>query len=103
MVIESEPVTAASFPQTEQTPMRVSRYERFSSLLIALLILVGIATTILFVAWLMQSRLIIVDPLKPVPTEESPGGSQGVQHPLELEEPANTEIEMPEVTDISQL
>jgi hypothetical protein len=89
-------VSAEAFRQA-RAALKVSPYERVSSLLIALLVLVGVGVFCLLMAWL-SSRVLIRQTAIPVMLEETGGG--GVETGFGTE---GTEIDAPQVSDVAQV
>ena len=87
-------------PNLQGYGMKVSRYERVASLLIALLILFGAAVLLAFLLWL-TSRVFASDKAVPVQLEEiGEGGGLGETTDLDVEEIGlETDLEDPEFKD----
>jgi hypothetical protein len=87
-------------PNLQGYGMKVSRYERVASLLIALLILIGAAVLIVFLLWL-TSQVFASSKSVPVQLQEiGEGGGLGESMDLEVEEIGlETDLEDPEFKD----
>jgi hypothetical protein len=74
--------------------LKVSSYDNATSMLVALLILVGFFVTIMFIIWL-TTRVWFVDQPRPVLIEEDPGGRGDIAEGVadELEEPGAEEVD----------
>jgi len=94
--IGHQPAPADAFREA-RAALKVSAYERVSSLLIALLVLVGVGVFCLLMAWL-SSRVIVRQTAIPVVLEELSGG--GVETGFGTE---GTEIDAPQVSDVAQV
>ncbi|MDX1947275.1 MAG: hypothetical protein SFU86_17875 [Pirellulaceae bacterium] len=95
MATSTEPAPASPL-RTRASEMETSRYDQVSGMLIAVLILLGLATLMMFVIWL-SSRLVWVTPAVPVRVLEDVGGGGSGDNfaagEAELEEPLPTEVQ----------
>jgi hypothetical protein len=91
----SNPQPAHELAYKPGRELRVSSYDNVSSLLVALLILVGFFVTIMFIIWL-TTRVWFVDQPRPVLIEDDPGGRGEIAEGIadEMEEPGAEEVDV---------
>ena len=87
---------AASQPQSRSYRLKVSRYDRVSSMLLALVILLGVVVFVLLVIWL-TSRIFLRQTAVSVELVELGSGDGPLGGGMELAEPVDEEIEEPNV------
>lgn len=87
---------AASRPQSGSYRLKVSRYDRVSSMLLSLVILLGVVVFVLLVIWL-TSRIFLRQTAVSVELVELGSGDGPLGGGMELAEPIDEEIEAPDV------
>lgn len=99
------PSSSPSRQEFGSSELGVSRYDQVAGLLVAVLVVLGFVTLMMFMIWL-SSRLFLVQPAVEVKVLEDVGGGGSGENlagaPQELQEPSPeevTEVQEPSVTD----